>query len=81
MTTYLILYPPNSMVFERKKAKYGQVVPLYIKKYLINNNVIVYKDTTNRLWFERELCPQSVAVELAIAYYERILAEIEELED
>jgi hypothetical protein len=78
--TYTVLYPEGSVVYWKKKAEAGTLYKVAVKKFFINNQEVVYKDTTNRLWLEEELCPQSEAVALAEAYYNHVLEELEELE-
>lgn len=86
--TYTIKYPPRSIVYDLDNAKKGILERVVIKTFQVNvgkftkgQPVILYTDTLNRLWIEDYLCPESEAVALSIAYYNKILAETEELED
>lgn len=86
--TYTVKYPPRSVVYDIDKAKKGVLEKVCIKSFKVNVNkstanqpVILYKDTYNWLWMENMLCPEAAAVEYAIAYWTRVLAQIEEAED
>ena len=74
---YAYKYAVNSIVYICNKASLeGKLEKVCIKEVLINTNyyeqkVPLYVDKTNRCWLEFELCPQSQALELAIAYKTR----------
>ncbi len=76
-------YGPGSVVYLCYRARIGILERIAIKKVnLVNNQrtysayIPVYVDNNNFLYNEDELCNESEAVSLAIAYYERQLAEI-----
>jgi hypothetical protein len=76
---YTIEYDVGSKVYIKKKAKKGIIEYVYIKKYQINGTppgAIVYLDAHNRVWMERELIPQSQAIELALSYWNARMDEL-----
>jgi hypothetical protein len=76
---YTVLYNVGSKVYIKKKAKKGIIEYVYIKKFQFNGlppGTLVYVDTFNRVWLEREFVTQAVAVELALAYWNDRLDEL-----
>jgi hypothetical protein len=76
---YITKYSPGSLVYVCKTAAFkGTLEPVYIKEVkLVSNYGVVtplYKDTYNWLYNESDLCTQSEAVVLAIAYQESVIA-------
>jgi len=57
----------------------GISTKIWIKKILINSNVIVYKDTYNELWLEDELCTAEEASDNITAYEDYLARKLEDL--
>lgn len=76
----LIPYAEGSVVYDCGRARKGFVEKVAIRKVQINVNeatfgqpVVQYYDTTNRLWFEEDLCTHENAISLAEAYLQKII--------
>lgn len=84
---YTTLYGIGDALYSAPKARRGvlekivikQIVP--IKASLVGGMfVVMYKDTFNGLWNEDELITLDDAKALAIAYYNFLLAQIQDIE-
>lgn len=71
-------YSIGDIVFNRLKSCKGSFEKLAIKSILLNRDkygfaTILYKDSLNGLWEERELASQDEAVSCALDYYQDLL--------
>ena len=76
---YTFAFGIGSALYVIAKARKGILEKVVIKKANLvyfsgNQPVYNYVDTTNRVWFERELTWQSTAIALATSYLERAIA-------
>lgn len=71
-------YSIGDLVFIEDKARKGKIERVCIKKAFVKSyqDVPLYQDTLNSVWFENELIPHQDAVNLAIAYYEQQISEL-----
>ena len=62
----------NDLVFIKAKALKGELSRICIKKIRVKSYQmpVSYEDTTNRIWFEKELVSHEEAINLSIAFYE-----------
>lgn len=83
---FLVYFAVGERAFVKNKAeRKGVLESIVIKKVTRNTNQrhsysgfiaeVVYVDTTNRVWLERELVPEDEAVDYAKIYWQRILNE------
>jgi len=86
--SYEIKYPVGSFVYIEKSAKKGVMEKIRIRSFHVNVSestfgqpIVIYKDTDNRIWPEKDLCLQEDAILFATDYYNNILDSIDELED
>lgn len=78
---FFVLFNVGSKVYVKNKAKSGILESVVIKRLKREIDAshykgyfpqIVYTDTTNRVWLERELLSEENAVDAAKAYWIRI---------
>jgi hypothetical protein len=73
--TYSTKYAIGSRVYIIDSAKSkGKLESVVIKKYAINDDIyeIIYTDTLNRIWMEKELCSKIIAKEYALTYWDNL---------
>jgi hypothetical protein len=77
---FLVLFVVGSKAYIRKKARFGKMEFVVIKKILPQNNNqfqpdVLYVDTFNRIWSEDELLTQENALDAANLYWQNIYQE------
>lgn len=82
---FLVYFGSGERVYIKDKAKKGILESIIIKNVSRNTNekisysgfvaVVVYVDTTNRVWLEKELIPEAEAIDYAKIYWQRVLNE------
>lgn len=60
-----------------EQANKGELEKIVIKKYFIKYRNVIYQDTFNSVYEERELVPHSTAVSIALAYYNNLAIKLE----
>jgi len=81
---YAVKFLVNEVAYVcAKAADEGKIERVYIKSILVNDvqgsyYTIVYKDTTNRVWLESELCTAAEASALATAYLEDQISRLQD---
>jgi len=85
---YLVLFPAGSKAYIKRKARFGKMEFIVIKKiyrqtpHNINSGIqveIFYVDTFNRVWAEDELLSKENALDLANLYWQNFYQEGREL--
>ena len=81
-------YFPRDILYNIHAARKGKLEKIVLKERLVSNFKktygrlnVVYKDTFNGLWNESDLVEYAEAYEIANAYYQDLLLEVEKLKD
>jgi len=83
--TFTYEFTENDFAFVQKKALKGLLEEVAIKEVQIGNDAygqdyITYQDTWNSLWNEDELVAETDAIDLAVAYWNSYIAQLENLD-